>query len=130
MGYTLQVENLPTGTGEAELKRLFSRLGTVQSVQLIRVEKSARSGKSATVEMASAADARSAIAELHNLPLGGRILTVTRVPAPERVEHDLLKAMRRTPALIGGELAGPKRRASTKRRTPGQPLSRRRRRTG
>jgi len=76
MGRRLYVGNLPYTTGEAELQELFSRAGTVESVRVMRDAATGRARGFAFVEMATDAEARSAIEQLHDVSFGGRNLAV------------------------------------------------------
>jgi cold-inducible RNA-binding protein len=69
------VGNLHYETAEQELQSLFSGVGTVASVNLIRDMTTGRARGLAFVEMTSE-DARTAIDQLNNHQLGGRSLTV------------------------------------------------------
>ena len=76
MGRKLYVGNLPFETSEQDLQELFSRAGTVDSVNLVTDRATGRARGFAFVEMASDEDARNAIQTLNNYQLGGRNLTV------------------------------------------------------
>jgi cold-inducible RNA-binding protein len=76
MSTKLYVGNLPFETTEADLQALFAQAGTVETVNVIRDRDTGRARGFAFVEMASAADAQNAIAQLNEKPLGGRNLTV------------------------------------------------------
>jgi len=85
MGRKLYVGNIPFSIGEAELRELFTRAGTVDSVSVMRETDTGRSRGFAFVEMASDEEARKAIVELNAYALGGRNLTVNEARAkPER----------------------------------------------
>jgi cold-inducible RNA-binding protein len=85
MARKLYVGNLPFETGEEDLRALFARAGTVDSVNLVRDMATGRARGFAFVEMASDADAQNAISTLNNAELGGRNLTVNEArPKPER----------------------------------------------
>lgn len=76
MGRKLYVGNLPYETGETELRELFARAGTVETVKVIRDMATGRARGFAFVEMGSDDDARKAISELNEYQMGGRGLTV------------------------------------------------------
>jgi RNA recognition motif-containing protein len=76
MSTKLYVGNLPFDTTEADLQALFAQAGTVETVNVIRDRDTGRARGFAFVEMANAADAQNAIAQLNEKPLGGRNLTV------------------------------------------------------
>ena len=84
MARKLYVGNLPFETGEDDLRSLFAGAGTVESVNLVRDMATGRARGFAFVEMASDADAQTAIATLNNHQLGGRNLTVNEArPKPQ-----------------------------------------------
>ena len=76
MSRKLYVGNLPFETGEAELQELFSRAGSVESVNVMRDQATGRARGFAFVEMGSDEEAQKAIDELNTFQLGGRSLTV------------------------------------------------------
>jgi RNA recognition motif-containing protein len=76
MNRKLYVGNLPYETGDSDLRDLFGRAGTVESVQVMRDMATGRGRGFAFVEMATDADARKAIDDLNEMELGGRRLTV------------------------------------------------------
>ena len=83
MSRKLYVGNLPYDTGEAQLQELFSRFGSVESVNVVRDMATGRARGFAFVEMATDAEAQAAIAELNESQLGGRSLTVNEArPKP------------------------------------------------
>jgi cold-inducible RNA-binding protein len=76
MGRKLYVGNLPYEVGEAELQELFSRVGPVESVSIVRDMATGRARGFAFVEMGTEEAAQSAINDLNATELGGRNLTV------------------------------------------------------
>lgn len=76
MGQKLYVGNLPFQTDESELQDLFSRVGTVRSVTVMRDRATGQARGFAFVEMNTDEDAQKAIAELNEYQLGGRSLAV------------------------------------------------------
>lgn len=76
MGRKLYVGNLPYETGEAELQELFGRVGTVDTVTIMRDMSTGRTRGFGFVEMATDAEAQEAISQLNAQQLGGRALTV------------------------------------------------------
>src|SRR5262249_52146111 len=76
MGRKLYVGNLPFEMGEAELEALFARVGSVDSVNLVRDQLTGRARGFAFVEMSSDEEAQKAIQELNASQVGGRSLTV------------------------------------------------------
>ena len=84
MGRKLYVGNLPYETGETELRELFARAGTVETVKVIRDMATGRARGFAFVEMGSDDDARKAISELNEYQIDGRGLTVNEArPKPD-----------------------------------------------
>ena len=85
MGRKLYVGNLPFSTTETELEELFGRMGSVESVNVIRDMATGRARGFAFVEMATEEDAQKAVKELDQQDLGGRSLTVNEAkPKPDR----------------------------------------------
>ncbi len=85
MGRKLYVGNLPFSTTEGELEELFGRMGSVESVNVIRDMATGRARGFAFVEMATEEDAQKAVKELDQQDLGGRSLTVNEAkPKPDR----------------------------------------------
>lgn len=76
MSRKLYVGNLPYETTEQDLQTLFEQAGQVETVQVMRDRDTGRARGFAFVEMASDAEAQSAIASLNEQPFGGRNLTV------------------------------------------------------
>lgn len=76
MNRKLFVGNLPFDTTEDALRDLFAQTGTVDSVRVMRDNATGRARGFAFVEMASEADAETAIARLNEQPFGGRALAV------------------------------------------------------
>lgn len=76
MATKLYVGNLTYEVTEDRLKKLFSEVGTVVSVNLITDRHSGRSKGFAFVEMDSNADAKAAIEKLNSTDLDGRKLNV------------------------------------------------------
>ena len=81
----IYVANFGYTTTADDLHRLFSGYGTVERVQIITDRETGRSRGFGFVEMPNAIQARTAMAELHGTPLGGRALTVHEArPRQER----------------------------------------------
>ena len=76
MGQKLYVGNLPYEVGETELQELFTRAGSVESVNVMRDQATGRARGFAFVEMSSDEDAQNAITALNGTQVGGRSLTV------------------------------------------------------
>lgn len=84
MGRRLFVGNLPYETGETELEELFSRVGKVESVKVMRDMATGRARGFAFVEMSTDDEAQQAISEFNEHQLGGRPLAVNEArPKPE-----------------------------------------------
>ena len=78
MGKRLYVGNLPYSVGEAEITEFFQQDSPrrVQQVKIIHDRDTGRPRGFAFVELADDAQAKSAIAELHNSKFGGRTIVV------------------------------------------------------
>ncbi|MFW7379900.1 MAG: RNA recognition motif domain-containing protein [Oligoflexus sp.] len=77
MNKKLYVGGLSYSTTEQGLRELFSRVGDVDSVNVITDRDTGRSKGFGFVEMANEADAESAIQEYNGLEFEGRRLTVS-----------------------------------------------------
>jgi len=87
MGKKLYVGNLSYDTTEGSLTQLFEGVGEVASVSLITDRMTGRSRGFAFVEMASDADAKTAIEQLNDKPLDGRNIRVDEAQ-PQRRRDD------------------------------------------
>ena len=76
MAKKIYVGNLSFQTTDADLNDMFSEIGQVESVQIITDRDTGRSKGFGFVEMASDAQAQSAIEKLNGADYGGRPLTV------------------------------------------------------
>jgi len=76
MGRKLYVGNLPYEIGETELQELFSKVGSVETVTVMRDQATGRARGFAFVEMGTEEGAQAAIDQLHATQVGGRNLTV------------------------------------------------------
>lgn len=76
MSNKLYVGNLSYETSEADLQALFAEAGTVETVNVIRDRETGRARGFAFVEMASEAEAQTAIERFNEQSFGGRNLTV------------------------------------------------------
>jgi RNA recognition motif-containing protein len=84
MGRKLYVGNLPYETAETELQDLFGKIGTVETVHVMRDMATGRARGFAFVEMATDEDAQRAVTELNQTQLGGRTLAVNEArPKPQ-----------------------------------------------
>jgi RNA recognition motif-containing protein len=77
MDVKLYVGNLSYSTTEDDLRALFSQVGTVASVALIKDRDSGRSKGFAFVEMGNQTEAQAAIAKFNGYSLGGRELKLS-----------------------------------------------------
>jgi RNA recognition motif-containing protein len=85
VGRKLYVGNLTYGVDSAGLEALFAPFGTVESSQVIIDRDTNRSKGFGFVEMSSEAEAKAAIAGLHDKEHDGRRLTVNEAkPREER----------------------------------------------
>lgn len=83
MGRKLFVGNLPYETDEAEIRELFQRAGTVDTVKVVRDMATGRSRGFAFVEMDSDETAQAVIADADSYSLNGRKLNVSEArPKP------------------------------------------------
>ena len=80
----IYVGNLSYNTGEAELQQLFSGVGAVETVQLIRDRATGRSKGFGFVEMTNDEEARTACETLNQQEFDGRRLTVNEAKPQER----------------------------------------------
>ena len=78
----LYVGNLSYETTEDHLKELFSQVGTVQSVNIIKDKYSERSKGFGFVEMSTEEEAKKAIAELNEKDFMGRNIAVAEAKPP------------------------------------------------
>ena len=80
----IYVGNLSFNTAEAELEQLFSTLGTVDSVRLIRDQTTGRSRGFGFVEMTDDGQGKAACEALDQREFEGRRLTVNEAKPQER----------------------------------------------
>lgn len=84
---TIYVGNLPFSANEADVRVLFERYGTVDSVKLIIDRETGRPRGFGFVDMPSS-DAQAAIASLNGYEMNGRALRINeaqeRAPRPPR----------------------------------------------
>jgi cold-inducible RNA-binding protein len=76
MSRKLYVGNLPYEVSETDLQTMFARVGSVETVTVMRDQATGRARGFAFVEMSTDAEAQNAIRELNETQLGGRSLTV------------------------------------------------------
>jgi RNA recognition motif-containing protein len=84
MNRKLYVGNLPFEATETELQALFATAGTVASVDIVKNRDTGRPRGFAFVEMATDADALSAISCLDDSAYGGRNITVNEARPVEQ----------------------------------------------
>jgi RNA recognition motif-containing protein len=77
MNLKLYVGNLPFGTSEEDLRKLFSEAGTVQSVKIVTDSYSGRSRGFGFVEMTSKEEAEKAISLVNGKIIMDRTLIVS-----------------------------------------------------
>ncbi len=92
MGRRLYVGNIPFAAGEDDLRDLFSRFGTIDSVYIVTDRATGRPRGFAFVEMVNDEDAQKAVSELDQTEFQGRRLAVNearpRAPRPDGPPDD------------------------------------------
>jgi len=83
MGKKLYVGNLPYSVTSADLERMLSEYGTVESAEVISDRATGRSKGFGFVEMGNEDEARAAIEALNGQDQGGRALTVNEAKPRE-----------------------------------------------
>lgn len=83
MSMKLYVGNLSFGTVEDDLQRLFSQVGSVESIAMVTDRDTGRSRGFAFVEMSSKSEGEAAIAKFNGSELDGRSLTVNEAKPRE-----------------------------------------------
>lgn len=84
MGRRLYVGNLPYKTTDEELNALFSQVGKVENVRVMRDMATGRARGFAFVDMADDETAKKAVGQFHGQPLDGRPLVVNEArPKPD-----------------------------------------------
>lgn len=83
MAYKLYVGKLPYETTEEELRELFGRFGTVESVHLISDRETGRSRGFGFVEMSSEEEGQAAIKELNGSQMGRFTIVVNEARPKE-----------------------------------------------
>lgn len=84
MGRKLFVGNLPYDSTESDLQDLFARVGTVDSVTIMKDNMTGRPRGFGFVEMSTDDEAARAAEELNDTELGGRKLTINEArPRPQ-----------------------------------------------
>ena len=88
MGKKLFVGGLPFETTSADLEKLFSQAGQVESASVITDRMTGRSRGFAFVEMTSEEEAAKAVEQLNGSDVGGRNIVVAEArPREERPER-------------------------------------------
>ena len=83
MSMKLYVGNFSFGTTEDDLQRLFSQVGSVESIAMVTDRDTGRSRGFAFVEMSSKSEGDAAIAKFNGSELDGRSLTVSEAKPRE-----------------------------------------------
>ena len=83
MSMKLYVGNLSFSTMEDDLQRLFSQVGSVESVAMVTDRDTGRSRGFAFVEMSSKSEGEAAIGKFNGSELDGRSLTVSEAKPRE-----------------------------------------------
>ena len=83
MSMKLYVGNLSFSTMEDDLQRLFSQVGSVESIAMVTDRDTGRSRGFAFVEMSSKSEGEAAIAKFNGAELDGRSLTVNEAKPRE-----------------------------------------------
>jgi cold-inducible RNA-binding protein len=83
MSMKLYVGNLSFGTMEDDLQRLFSQVGSVESIAMVTDRDTGRSRGFAFVEMSSKSEGEAAITKFNGSELDGRSLTVSEAKPRE-----------------------------------------------
>lgn len=124
MNSKLYVGNLAPNVSESGLRVLFSRAGTVTSVELMLDPTSGQSRGYAFVTMASPELAAAALNDFHSYELGGRHITVTEARPPQ--EHKGLMSEGFDLQSLGSFRAGGQQHQQHKnRKQPRRPARRR-----
>lgn len=83
MAKKLYIANLPYSTTDDALQVVFSKVGPVMSVKIIKDHATGRSRGFGFVEMSREEDAMEAINTLNGVPYDGRTLTVCEARPPQ-----------------------------------------------
>ena len=84
----IHISNLNLNLIEADIQRLFSPFGEIQSIELVRDKWNHRSRGSAFVEMTTEKVGQKAVIGLNKIMVQGKIISVTEVmynPTGERI---------------------------------------------
>jgi len=80
----IQVYNLNRDVSDADLRKLFSAFGVVNSAQVIRDKLNGRSKGNGVIEMPVDQDARRAIASLDQTMMAGKKISVSELQTPPK----------------------------------------------
>ncbi|HEX6429980.1 MAG TPA: RNA-binding protein [Niastella sp.] len=78
----IQVYNLSRNTSDADLRRLFSAYGVVNSAEVVRDKLNGRSKGNGVIEMPVEREARQAIASLDKTLMDGKNISVSELNLP------------------------------------------------
>lgn len=78
----IQVYNLSKNTSDADLRRLFSAFGVVNSAEVVRDKLNGRSKGNGVIEMPVEREARQAIASLDKTVMDGKNISVSELNLP------------------------------------------------
>lgn len=78
----IQISNISLNTIDADVRKLFSPFGTVDSVMVARNKFNGRSKGSAIINMPSDAQGRQAIISLHQTMMDGKKISVDELRDP------------------------------------------------
>jgi RNA recognition motif-containing protein len=78
----IQVYNLSRNTSDADLRRLFSAFGVVNSAEVVRDKLNGRSKGNGVIEMPVEREARQAIASLDKTVMDGKNISVSELNLP------------------------------------------------
>ena len=78
----IQVYNLSRNTSDADLRRLFSAFGVVNSAEVTRDKLNGRSKGNGVIEMPVEREARQAIASLDKTLMDGKNISVSELVLP------------------------------------------------
>lgn len=80
----IQVYNLSRNTSDADLRRLFSAYGIVDSAEVIRDKLNGRSKGNGVIDMPVEKDARQAITALDQTMMDGKKISVSELRLPPK----------------------------------------------
>jgi RNA recognition motif-containing protein len=78
----IQIYNLSRNTSDADLRRLFSPFGVVNSAEVVRDKLNGRSKGNGVIEMPVEREARQAIASLDKTVMDGKNISVSELNLP------------------------------------------------